>query len=160
MRKADIRIWVIDGSEPVTADDRRIAASLQGSHCVIAVNKSDLPLAVDMEEVKELLPGHEVRVISATMGHGLDELKNLIVLSVSGSTTLDEDINTTERQVEELRDALQLVEEAAEAFTSDIGLDAALDLLAGSRECLSRILGLTAEEDLLDRIFSNFCIGK
>jgi tRNA modification GTPase len=160
MREADIRIWVIDGSEPVTADDRAIAASLQGSRCVIAVNKSDLPLVVDVEEIKGLLPGHEVRVISATMGHGLDELKDLIVLTVSGSTTVDEDINTTERQVEELRDALQLVEEAAETFISGVGLDVALDLLAGSRECLSRILGLSAEENLLDRIFSNFCIGK
>ncbi len=62
--------------------------------------------------------------------------------------------------MEEIREALALVEEAEGAFASDIGLDAALDLLAGSRECLSRILGLSTDEDLLDRIFSNFCIGK
>ncbi|HRU90798.1 MAG TPA: tRNA uridine-5-carboxymethylaminomethyl(34) synthesis GTPase MnmE [Thermovirgaceae bacterium] len=160
IKEADIRVWVIDGSEPITDDDRRIAASLLGSCCVIAVNKSDLPLSVDLEEVKDLLPGREVRVVSAVTGQGLDELKDLIVLSVSGSTTVDEDVNTTERQVEEIREALALVEEAEGAFASDIGLDAALDLLAGSRECLSRILGLSTDEDLLDRIFSNFCIGK
>ena len=160
MKEADIRIWVIDGSEPITADDRRIAASLQDSCCVIAVNKSDLPLSIDPEEVKELLPGREVRVVSAVTGQGLDELKDLIVLSVSGSTTVDEDVNSTERQVEGIREALALLEEAEGAFASGVDLDAALDLLAGSRECLSRILGLSADEDLLDRIFSNFCIGK
>ncbi len=160
IREADIRVWVIDGSEPITDDDRRIAMSLRGSCCIVALNKSDLPVAVEIDDVKDLLPGHEIRVTSAATGQGLEELKDLIVLSVSGSTSVDEDINTTERQVEELRKALELAEEAMDAVSSGAGLDASIEMLFRSRECLSRILGTSADEELLERIFSGFCIGK
>ena len=134
--------------------------SLRGSCCIVALNKSDLPVALEIDDVKDLLPGPEIRVTSAATGHGLEELKDLIVLSVSGSTSVDEDFNTTERQVEELRKALELAEGAMDAVSSGAGLDASLEMLSRSRKCLSRILGTSADEELLERIFSGFCIGK
>ena len=148
IKEADIRVWVIDGSEPITDDDRRIAASLLGSCCVIAVNKSDLPLSVDLEEVKDLLPGREVRVVSAVTGQGLDD-SGPDRLSVSGSTTV------TRRQLHRTaaggnKGSPGLVEEAEGVRLSR---DPDAPWTAGRPGNASPDTGLSADEDLLDRIF-------
>ena len=160
MNDADIRIWVIDGSENLTHDDTVISEEIRGSCHVIAINKSDLPLAVTEAAIKEFLPLSCVTVISAATGYGIEELKDLIILSVAGQTSLDEDLNTTERQVEEMEKSLQFLTQTLDGIKSGTGLDAAADSLGQARSGIARILGISAEIPLLEKIFSSFCIGK
>lgn len=160
MNDADIRIWVIDGSEDLTAEDIGISEEIRDSRHVIAINKSDLPLAVTESRLKELLPLTEIRIISAATGSGIEELKDFVVLSVAGQTTLDEDLNTTERQVEEINRTLELVMQTLDVLQNGAGLDAAIDSFSQARACISGILGVSAENSLLEKIFSSFCIGK
>lgn len=160
MKEADIRIWVIDGSEDLTGEDIGIAEELRGTCHVVAINKSDLSLVVTESRMKEILPLGDVIIISAATRAGIEELKDLIVLSVAGRTSLEEDLNTTERQVEEMKRALELIMQTLDALGRGTGLDAALDSLNEARACIGRILGVSADEFLLDRIFSSFCIGK
>lgn len=160
MKDADIRVWVIDGSETLTHDDVIISEEIRGSSHVIAINKSDLPLAVTEAQINEILPLSCVTVISAETGVGIEELKDLIVLSVAGKTSLDEDLNTTERQVAEMEQSLQLLAQTLEFIRSGPGIDAAANSLGLARSCMARILGISAETSLLEKIFSSFCIGK
>ncbi len=160
IRESDIRVWVIDGSQPLSEEDREIAKILMDPCCVVAINKSDLPLVVSERSVEDILPGTPVRVISAFCGQGIEELKDQIVLAVAGRTSLDEDLNTTERQVEELGKAMDLTISAMDALASGTGLDAVLEVIREARECISRILGISADESLMKSVFTNFCIGK
>ncbi len=160
IREADIRVWVIDGSVPLSEDDREFAENHRDSCCVVAINKSDLPLVVSERSVEEIFPGTPVRVISAFCGQGIEELKDQIVLEVTGRSTVDEDLNTTERQVDELRKTMDLTGSAMDALSSGAGLDAALELMRDARECIARILGISTDRSLMESIFSNFCIGK
>ncbi len=160
IKEADIRVWVIDGSEDLTLEDISLAEELRGSCYVIAINKSDLPLAVSESRIKELLPLADIKVISAASGSGIEDLKDFIVLSVAGQTSLDEDLNTTERQVEETDKALELVMQTLDDLQYGAGLDAVIDSFTGARVCIAHILGISAETPLLEKIFSSFCIGK
>lgn len=159
-READIRIWVIDGSEPLSEDDYRIAEELNETCHVAAINKSDLPLKVNESILSQILPHTPIRVISAVNGSGIEELKDLIILSVAGNTSIDEDLNTTERQVEEMSNALEMTIMTLDILDSGGGLDAALESFKEALNSLGRILGISADEALMERVFSNFCIGK
>lgn len=160
IKEADIRIWVIDGSEGLTPEDISMAEELRESCYVIAINKSDLPLAVSESQIKELLPLATVKVISAVSGSGIEDLKDYIVLSVAGQASLNEDLNTTERQVEEMDKALELVVQALNDLEHGAGLDAVIDSFSRARTCIAHILGFSAEKPLIEKIFSSFCIGK
>jgi tRNA modification GTPase len=160
LREADVRIWVIDGNEPLRDEDREIASQLAGKPHIVAVNKADLPLKVSSDDVRGLLPGSTVRIISAETGSGVEELKNDMVRFFAGEGTLDEGLNTTARQLEELRIAGQAIGDALEAFAGGLGEDAAAAGLSDARKCMERILGISADDSLLDAVFKNFCIGK
>jgi tRNA modification GTPase len=160
LREADVRIWVIDGNEPLRDEDREIASQLEGKPHIVAVNKADLPLKVSSDDVHGLLPGSTVRIISAETGSGVEDLKNDMVRFFAGEGTLDEGLNTTARQLEELRIARQAIGDALEAFAGGLGEDAAAAGLSDARKCMERILGISADDSLLDAVFKNFCIGK
>jgi tRNA modification GTPase len=115
---------------------------------------------VKEKQVQSLLPESSVRIISAQTGSGVEELKEDIVALFLGEGTLDEGLNTTARQLEELRLTLEAVKHSLEAFASGPGEDAAAAGLLDARKCLERILGIAADDSLLDTIFQNFCIGK
>jgi tRNA modification GTPase len=160
LREADVRVWVIDGNEPLRDEDREIASHLADKAHIVAVNKADLPLAVTQDDVFSLLPDSTVRIISAETGSGVEELKDDMVSLFAGSGTLDEGLNTTARQLEELYLARQALAHSAHALKGSLGEDAAASGLSDARKNLERILGIAADESLLDAVFSNFCIGK
>lgn len=160
MKEADIRIWVIDGSEDINGEDFGISEELRDTCHIVAINKSDLPPVVTESTIRKILPMAHVIIISAATGSGIEELKDLVLLSVGGRTSLDEDLNTTEHQIEEMKRAMELTMQSLAAFEVGTGLDAALDSLSEARTCIGRILGFSASESLMDRIFSSFCIGK
>lgn len=160
IKEADIRIWVIDGSEDLNAEDIDIFEEIKESCHIVVINKSDLPMTVTESRIKELLPMTDIRIISAVTGSGIDELKDLVVLSVTGNTSIDEDLNTTEYQVEEMSKALEHVMQTLDDLLCKAGLDAALDSFNKAQACIARVLGVSAEKSLLEKIFSNFCIGK
>jgi tRNA modification GTPase len=160
--QADLVILVIDSHQGVDEEDRRIKEELQGKRVIIACNKIDLPPHISPDQVKEEFPGKVVVPVSALHHQGLDEVKNAVVCEV-----IRHGIESpTEVLVTSLRHK-QALEKAAETLTkllTDIPRDVppeylALDLQAGL-ESLGEIVGVTTREDILDQIFSRFCIGK
>ena len=101
-------------------------------------------------------------MISAQAGTGLDALRETIagrVRALEGDLG-DGALPNKEREVEALRRTAQHLSEAERSLTEDMGTDFISIDLRGAYETLGEILGETVDTDLIDRIFSEFCIGK
>jgi tRNA modification GTPase len=158
--EADIRIWVVDGSQPLTREDEEFSFRLAPRPHLVAINKADLPLKTGPEEIRALLRESMIFVVSAERGEGLEEVKDALVRIWGNEASEEEAHNVSSRQVEELRLALDALAAAEKALAFGLGQDAAATALAEARGCLERILGLSWDDALLDAIFSRFCIGK
>ena len=156
LKEADLKLWVLDGSRPFGEEDALVEERLQGSEFMVLFNKADLPGAIDAAEMLSRHPGKRVLGVSAKTGLGLERLKEEIVRHSTGEGVLEDACNASARQVEELRVAVQGISEARFAHS----LDLAASCLRESRLALERSLGMNADEDLLDTIFRQFCLGK
>ncbi|UCD83672.1 MAG: tRNA uridine-5-carboxymethylaminomethyl(34) synthesis GTPase MnmE [Deltaproteobacteria bacterium] len=161
LSEADIVILVLDGNEKLSAEDREIIQELRGKKAVVAINKIDLPQKLPRSEVeKEGLEGQIVE-ISAKEERGIDKLQEAIfstavTQNAEGPSIL---INRLRHKIalERAGDSLKKTRESIEKEMSPefVALDLKLAL-----EHLGEIVGETTTEDILDRIFSDFCIGK
>jgi len=162
LQRADLALVVVDGSQPPTEADYQVGELAAARPAIVVVNKSDLP---SVSSYAELLPAAPHIAISALTGAGIPDLETLLVETVfSGSITLsDEPLVSNPRHRDLLRRAREQVVEAQGACPRlDRGLPT--DLVAidvtEAVNALGEITGETASEDLLERIFANFCVGK
>ena len=157
LQGAALALFVVDGSRPLDGDDERVASRLEGLPHLTVVNKSDLPSPVADEALFALSPTQGVLRLSARTGDGIDSLKETIVDAVVASGLLDEGLNASAFQLDELRRALEGLDEARDAAV--LGLDLAASSLIEARLALENVVG-PSEESLLERIFNRFCVGK
>jgi tRNA modification GTPase len=157
---ADLALFVMDGSEPLTSEDRDIAATLGGRPVVMVMNKADLPQRALAPA--DLLPGAATISLSALTGQRLDLLEDTIVRMVlGGQTGLGEAaLVTSPRHQDALRRAAAHLAAAVEGLASQRFADCVTIDLTAAVNALGEITGESAGADLLHAIFSRFCIGK
>jgi tRNA modification GTPase len=156
--RAELILHVFDGSEPLTDEDHRYLALFADKPRILVRNKTDCPQRL---ELPEQLATRAVAV-SARSGAGIESLKEAIQQRVWGgeirAEMLPAMINARHQ------DALRRARAATERCLSGLGADLSLDLVAVDLRiavnAVGEVVGLTATEDLLDTIFSRFCIGK
>ncbi len=153
MNESDICIYVLDGSQKITAEDSSHIRSLEGRNAIIAVNKSDLP-----NEIGGIESSCKVIHISAKNGEGIDALKTAIYNMAVKDCSVSSGLNVSAFQLEELRGALRDLREGRESAA--FGDDVAAGLVGSARLRLLRVLGVDAGDELLDSMFSRFCVGK
>ncbi len=168
LESCPVALWVVDRSAPLQEEDRWIAARLAGRRVVVALNKSDLDPGLQPAEALGLLNGSAGAAVevSATRGDGLDALHRALADALGAGDRDDREGRSFAEGVSNSRhvDALQRARDAlrragAAGATGAPGEIVALEL----REALAAIgevTGRTVGEDLLDRIFGRFCIGK
>jgi len=161
MEEADLVLLVIDRSRPLHADDLDLLARVHGKSAVVVLNKIDLPARVNEKALETLAAGlHRVR-ISALKGEGIEELRQAIVeVTTSGLVTADLGVAPSLRHKEALERASRQFQAAASSLAKNLPLEIIAADLQGGLEALGEIVGATANEEVLDRIFSRFCIGK
>ena len=162
LSSADVVIIVLDGSEKLTGEDLEIIKKNESRNCALVINKSDLPHILTDQELDSFLPEIKPLWISAKYGEGLSALKNHIhSLIISGTDDhRSEIIITNLRHNTALEKTADLLSKARVNILGGISPEfAALDLRE-SLESLGEIVGETVNEEVLDRIFSTFCIGK
>ena len=160
MSKADVVLVVLDGSEPLVSDDELLLAGCPSKKILVAVNKSDLPQRLDAGDLSRLANSGEVRAVSAKTGDGIEQLKKslrdlLIDSEMEGSlviTNLRHRVALDRSESSLSRAAVSLGEGYAAEFV-------AMDLNE-ARVALEEITGIIQSDDILERIFANFCIGK
>jgi tRNA modification GTPase len=164
LSSADIVLVVIDSSAEITSEDIRIIEDNRSKKLLLAINKSDLSSAFHDEGLQHCLSDKNVPFlrISAKYGDGISELKELIhSLVLAGFADHQSDqIITNIRHKTVIEKTSHLLSRARESVIGDFSPEfAALDLRE-ALDCLGEISGKTTHDDVLDRIFSTFCIGK
>ncbi|HOS44006.1 MAG TPA: 50S ribosome-binding GTPase, partial [Armatimonadota bacterium] len=152
---ADVLLLVLDGSAPLTAEDRALLARARGRPAILIVNKADLPLAVALSEL-----GAHV-MISARTGAGLPALRQAIAdLLLGGAVAAQSPLLASLRQraaAEEAARALAQAEATLRAGGSEELL--AVDLTAAA-DALGALTGDHARDEVIQELFSRFCVGK
>ena len=158
-READLQLLVIDGSVSLTKDDRSLIDEVIGGKHVVVVNKADLPLRVSPAS---LSPGAICAAISAKSGAGIDELRTAIRTQLvgAGCETTDGVMITNIRH----QTALDRAGLSLQQARASIGEGMAAELVAidvrSAADALGEITGAITTDEILERVFSEFCIGK
>jgi tRNA modification GTPase len=156
---ADLALLVIDVSEELLDSDLQIAGLVGNKPALVVLNKTDLP---KLAQTDHLLPGAQQVRISALTGEGLADLEQGIVELIfsGGVVASDTPLVTNPRHKQALLEALDHVKAAQHAAETGLPTDLlAIDVTAAV-DALGEITGETATEDLLELIFSEFCVGK
>jgi tRNA modification GTPase len=157
LARAEFILHVLDASEPLTKEDETFLAEFADKKRILVRNKIDLP--VKLEFKSEMIP--VVNVCSLT-GTGIEQLKDAIKSLVwSGAITNEmSHVTINSRHQDALRRGREAVQLALDALRADASLEfVALDLRIGAN-AVGEVVGKTTTEDLLDSIFSTFCLGK
>jgi tRNA modification GTPase len=162
VEKSDLIIAVFDASRELSEEDYQIIELIKGKKSIILLNKTDLMPKYDMNHLKSLLDNQEIITTSITSGIGIDSLENSIKsLFFAGNIEIKSDtIITNIRHKNQLVRALENINRGIEDLNGNVPIDCIEVDLKNCWENLGEISGDTIGEDILDKIFSEFCIGK
>ena len=154
---AGLVLIVLDATQSLNDDERELLASVQGRPALVAVNKSDLAAgAVLMDE----LDGPPVVKTSALTGEGIPALRDRILALATGGAASEPGMLTSLRHHQAINTALQALHDAATANAGGIPHEMILLDLYRALWALDSLTGQTTSDDILNLIFSTFCIGK
>lgn len=159
--EADLIIYVVDGSCPLDENDYQIMDLIEGRKSIVILNKTDLELVLKPEEIAEKT-GKEVIAVSAKEQRGIDQLEEKIrKLFLSGEIDFnDELIITNVRHKTAMSEALKSLELVGRSIEDRMPEDFYSIDLMNAYEQLGTIIGESLEDDLVNEIFSKFCMGK
>jgi tRNA modification GTPase len=156
--QAELLLHVLDGAEPLSPLDRACLDEFAGRPRVLVRNKSDLPRRLELEG----LPDAVMIDVSCATGEGIDALRGAIARCVTEGLAGGEmhEVTINARHEDALRRAREATARSAEALAANASLEfVALDLRVAV-QAVGEVVGKTATDDLLDVIFSQFCLGK
>jgi len=164
LESADLILLVLDWSRRLNKDDLDVIKRIKGckKEAIAVINKTDLKKVLDIEKVKGFFPEAHFTHISALSLKGLDDLEDKIRDMIwKGKAPGANFIGVSnERQLDILRRSVLDINEALKAHKSRLSMDCISVYVRSSIENLGEITGHTITEEALDRIFSEFCIGK
>jgi tRNA modification GTPase len=157
--EADLLLVVLDGSVPLTNDDRALLNAVRDRKHVVVLNKVDLADTLDM---RAGIMGHPVYVISAKTGVGIEMVKSALRAQlVSASLEVAEGVTVTNvRHRDALRRAGEFLGQALESVQCGMAGELVSIDVRGAADALGEITGAITTDEILGRIFSEFCIGK
>lgn len=158
---ADLVIAIFDGSEKFDENDEEILKLLEGKKSIILLNKADLESKNTEDELKNFFGNRDYMNVSIKKGTILDIENKIKDMFFSGDLKAKEEfyINNL-RHVRALKEAVKFIDSAIEGLETREFLDCIEVDLRGALDELGNITGETTTEDILDKVFSEFCIGK
>jgi len=163
LTNADVVIILLDGSKPLTNEDKVIIDKNRDGNIIAAINKIDLPPAWEINTIEHLFSRDKnILKISAKFGTGLEELKDTII-NLFGS---GDDKNTGGAMITNMRHKLVMekahknIQAAKESIEGGMSPEFAAFDLREALDNLDEITGKKINDEILDKIFSSFCIGK
>ncbi|MBI5211743.1 MAG: tRNA uridine-5-carboxymethylaminomethyl(34) synthesis GTPase MnmE [Nitrospirae bacterium] len=157
---ADIVIAVLDAGRTLDEADMELIERVKAKRAVFVINKSDIANPAFQPSTLNL---QSIINVSALTGDGIDTLKDAVYslcISTGGDAGVEDVIITNIRHKQSIDNALKSIKEAAEALEGGQPLEVAALFLRESLDSLGEIVGVVTTEDILNRIFSEFCIGK
>ncbi|CDA28076.1 tRNA uridine-5-carboxymethylaminomethyl(34) synthesis GTPase MnmE [Eubacterium sp. CAG:156] len=159
--KSDLVIFVADASKELDENDKEIINLIKDKQAIVLLNKSDLGTIINKKNISEF-DNKPVITFSAKTGDGLDELENKIRdLFYEGKVKYNDELYITNaRQKESLINAKNSIEEVIKSVENDMPEDFYSIDLMDAYTYLGQIIGESVEDDLVNEIFSKFCMGK
>ena len=160
-KDADLILYVVDSSEPLSAEDEAIISMIREKQAIVLLNKSDLEQKITAEDLWDRT-GKQVILFSAKERTGLSELSEAISkMFFSGEVQFHDEIYlNSARQKDALRRAEESLEKVRESIDNRMPEDFYSIDLMDAYEALGSVIGESVEEDLVNEIFSKFCMGK
>ncbi len=160
--KADLVILVLDAGDALKDEDREMMEYVKARKAIVLINKTDLEVKIDEKEIRELMGDKAIIRTSVLKGSGLKELEDKIVDMVySGEVFKRGDaLVTSARQKNALERALISINEAIETTKKKMPYDFIEIDIKNSYAYLGEIIGETVGDDIIDKVFSDFCLGK
>ena len=158
-KSSDVIIAIFDSNKELTKDDINILDLCKDKDSIIVLNKMDLETKINIEEIKNI--GKEIIKVSALKKEGLNEIVNSISLRLDKlkETKSNNIIIIHERQKKVIEEALKSTEEALKS-SEILPVDMLSEYIQNILEKLNELTGEDIKEEILNEIFSNFCLGK
>ena len=156
-KDCDVALYVLDDSKPMTEEDRRaMGAALEAPEAVAILNKQDLAAVIEPSD----LPFAYIVPISCKDGTGFDLLEQAFDMLFPDDTPCDGSLLTNARQAGAILRAKKSVDSAVQSLRAGMTPDAVLVDLESAMDALGEVTGRTMREDITNRIFERFCVGK
>jgi len=158
-KSSDVIIAIFDSNKELTKDDNNILELCKDKDSIIVLNKMDLETKINIEEIKNI--GKDIIKVSALKKEGLNEIVNSISLRLDKlkETKSNDIIIIHERQKKVIEEALKSTEEALKS-SEILPVDMLSEYIQNILEKLNELTGEDIKEEILNEIFSNFCLGK
>ncbi|MCY6958204.1 tRNA uridine-5-carboxymethylaminomethyl(34) synthesis GTPase MnmE [Clostridium brassicae] len=160
IEKADLIVLVLDTSRELDEEDKEIIEFIKEKKYIVLLNKTDLNGKIDKDYIERLNSDYVIE-ISAKTGKGIEKFKGAIKeLFFSGKITAKDVMITNTRHKEALIKGKESLNAARDVLNNTFAIDLASIDIRNAWKNLGEITGDTVEEDIIDKIFSKFCLGK
>lgn len=162
LKEADLILLVLNYGEELTPEDEKIFQAVEGMDVIVIVNKTDLPQKINMDRVRELAKRRKLITTSLLHENGVDELEEAIASMFFEGSIDSGDLTyvSNSRHIALLHQANQAIDEAINGIEAGVPIDLVQIDLVRAWELLGEIIGETMKEDLINQLFSQFCLGK
>ncbi|HDJ7820520.1 TPA: tRNA uridine-5-carboxymethylaminomethyl(34) synthesis GTPase MnmE [Staphylococcus aureus] len=162
LSQADLILFVLNNNEALTQEDYTLYEVVKNEDIIVIVNKMDLEQNIDINEVKDMIGDTPLIQTSMLKQEGIDELEIQIRDLFFGGEVQNQDMTyvSNSRHISLLKQARQTIQDAIDAAESGVSMDMVQIDLTRTWEILGEIIGETASDELIDQLFSQFCLGK
>lgn len=160
---ADLILLVLNASEELTDEDRQLIKATNGKQRIVVLNKTDLPIKLKLNEIKQLTHADHIISTSAIKSDGLKELEKLIskMFFDEGISSSQNDVMVTNaRHIGLLNQAKQALEDVIKGLDTGMPVDLVQIDMTRCWDLLGEITGDSYQDELIDQLFSQFCLGK
>ena len=160
MEESDLILFMLNNNEELTEDIKELLNKLENKKYIIIINKNDLESKLDRNQLN--IPNDKIVDISVANNQGIDELKEKIIemFNINEIESKDPTYLSNSRSISIIKRCLNKVEEVEQSIINNMPIDMIELDIKNIWEELGKVNGTTYEEELLDEMFSRFCLGK
>lgn len=162
LSEADLILFVLNYNEALTEEDRQLYEVIKNENAIVIINKMDLEQRLNIDELKEMVGDMPIIETSILKQQGIDDLELQIRDLFFGGEVQSQDMTyvSNSRHISLLKQAKQAIQDAIDAAEMGVPMDMVQIDLTRTWEILGEIIGESASEELIDQLFSQFCLGK
>lgn len=162
LSEADLILFVLNYNEALTEEDVKLYEVIKNEDAIVIVNKTDLEQHLDLDEVRDMVGDMPVIETSMLKQEGIDQLEEQIRDLFFGGEVQNQDMTyvSNSRHISLLKQARHSIQDAIDAAEAGIPMDMVQIDWTRTWEILGEIIGASASDELIDQLFSQFCLGK
>ncbi|MBR6523345.1 MAG: tRNA uridine-5-carboxymethylaminomethyl(34) synthesis GTPase MnmE [Clostridia bacterium] len=162
VESADLILFVLDLSRKISVEDRQVLDLIKNKNTIVIFNKTDIADPSAEKEYEEILKDFRIVKISAKTGDGVEILKKTVsdMFDFQEIAVGESAVISNVRHIAAVKKASSLIQTAYADYKAGVPADFMAVNLSGAAEALGEITGMSVSEEIVDRIFKDFCVGK